>query len=356
MKKIAFAFIFLFAGFASQADSLDIKIGQMIMIGMPGTSVSPNSSIINFIKDGTIGGILLYEYNVSSTNSKSILSTLTKNLQQAADIPLLISIDQEGGAVNRLKTKYGFQPMASAYNVGSKNKDSYSRFVASTIAHACQDMGINVNYAPVVDLHNSLCPVLGKRNRCFSDNPSVVSHIANIYIEEHEKANVKTVLKHFPGHGNSRTDSHLGIADVSKYWSEQELLPYIELIKENKVGAIMTAHIINTQLDKSKLPATLSETIITDLLRHQLGYQGVVITDDMQMGAISKHFGYEESIKKAILAGVDILMFSNNIPGATNYSADNVHATIRKMVEQNEIPRSRIDESFNRIMTWKGLQ
>jgi beta-N-acetylhexosaminidase len=208
-----------------------------------------------------------------------------------------------------------------------------------------------------MDLHNPTCPVLGKRERCFSSDPEKVAEYGQIYIDAHRKDKVLTVLKHFPGHGNSKTDSHLGIADVSRYWNENELIPYQKLIELNKVDAIMTAHIINTQLDESKLPATLSEEIITKKLRNEMGYDGVVITDDMQMGAIRKYFGFKESIRKAIMAGVDILMFSNNIAGANQYSVKNVHSTIKKMVLAGTIPVNRIDESYSRIMKMKqGLQ
>ena len=229
----------------------------------------------------------------------------------------------------------------------------YAATVAALIASTCSSLGINVNYAPVMDLHNSSCPVLGARERCFSSDPREVAKYGKVYIDAHRAEKVLTVLKHFPGHGNSRSDSHLGIADVSKYWNSDELIPYEKLMALNKIDAIMTAHIINTQLDPSKLPATLSEKIITDKLRVEMGYDGVIITDDMQMGAISKYFGFKESIKKAILAGVDILMFSNNIPGANQYSAKNVHATIKKMVLAGAIPVSRIDESYARIMKMK---
>lgn len=357
MKKLTLIAFALCLTFGSFADSLDTKIGQMIMIGMKGTSVGTKSSIYNYVAQGKVGGILLYEYNVHKTQAKTKMTALCSRLQNASKIPLLISIDQEGGAVNRLKTKYGFPVMPSAYYVAQRGDNTYAITVANRIAGTLQSLGINVNYAPVMDLHNPSCPVLGKRRRCFSSNPNTVARMGEIYVDAHRNKNVLTVLKHFPGHGNSKTDSHLGIADVSRYWKPNELIPYQKLIKRNKVDAIMTAHIINTQLDPSKLPATLSKKIITGKLRTKMGYNGVIITDDMQMGAISKYYGFKASIKKAILAGVDILMFSNNIPGASRYSASNVHATIKKMVLSGEIPRSRINESYNRIIKMKkGLQ
>ncbi len=353
MKKLTL-FILMFSFVARvSADSLDIKIGQMIMMGMYGTSVTPKSSIYQSVEQGVVGGVLIYERNVHKKQAKLKMKTLCRTLQAVSKIPLLISVDQEGGQVNRLKTKYGFQPMPSAYDVAQRNDTNYTQKIANRIASSCSTLGINVNYAPVLDLHNPSCPVLGKRKRCFSSNPSIVAQYGEVYVDAHRDHNVLTVLKHFPGHGNSRSDSHLGIADVSRFWKTKELTPYQILIEKNKVDAIMTAHIINTQLEPSKTPATLSKAIITDKLRNEMGYNGVIITDDMQMGAISKYYGFEESIKRAILAGVDVLMFSNNIAGANQYSARNVHATIKKMALTGEIPMSRIDESFHRIMKMK---
>lgn len=354
MKRLTLIALVLCFSMQTFADSLDIKIGQMIMMGMYGTSVTPKSSIYKYAQQGIVGGVLLYERNVHKTQAKTKMTALCNTLQSAPEIPLLISIDQEGGQVNRLKTKYGFKPMPSAYSVAQKNNSDYTQQIANRIASACSNLGINVNYAPVMDLHNSLCPVLGKRKRCFSANPATVAKCGEAYVDAHRDNNVITVLKHFPGHGNSRSDSHLGIADVSRWWKPNELIPYQTLIEKDKVDAIMTAHIINTKLEPSKLPATLSKKIITDKLRIEMGYKGVIITDDMQMGAIAKYYGFKESIKKAILAGVDILMFSNNIAGANQYSARNVHTTIKKMVLAGEIPISRIDESFERIMKMKA--
>ncbi len=353
-KKIVSHLVFLFILSNSVfADSLDIKIGQMIMVGYSGRDVTNNSAIIKNIKSGIVGGVLLFENNLPLTNTKANLHRITTTLQDAASIPLLITIDQEGGQVNRLKQKYGFPATPSVYSVAQKNDDSYAQHVASTIAQQLMECGITVNYAPVLDVHNPLCPVLGARQRCYSSNVEEIAHYAHIYIEAHRAIGIKTVVKHFPGHGNARSDSHLGIADVSKYWDKKELVPYKMLIDEGMVNFIMTAHIINSQLDNSMLPATLSKKIITGLLRKTLNYNGVIITDDMQMQAISKNYGFEESIKKAINAGVDIVMFGNNVKGSTTYTPENVHATIKKLVLKGDISMARIDESFARIMSLK---
>lgn len=337
----------------SLADSLDLKIGQMLMVGMNGKSVHAGSPIIQDIKRGYVGGVLLFEYNVSPTNTKKTLAKLTSDLQDAAAIPLLISIDQEGGSVNRLKTKYGFKPMPSAKSVADKHDLSYAESVSSTIATTLMEVGINLNFAPIADLHFPYCPVLGKLNRCFSADPEEVMLYDSIYIQNHKKLGIKTSLKHFPGHGSSNSDSHLGLTDVSNTWSYSELLPYSGLIARGMVDMIMTAHIVNRKLDPSNLPSTLSKKIITGLLREKMNYKGVIISDDMQMHAISSHYTLSESLWKGINAGVDMFIFSNNISGSSKYSPLKVHETIRKLIDEGKISEDRINESYQRILALK---
>ena len=355
MKKITLFVAFLFSAIFcfAQVDSLDIKIGQMIMVGMSGKSANKNSAIIKDIKKGVVGGVLLFEYNINPNNSQENLLELTNDLQKAAQIPLLISIDQEGGQVNRLKMKYGFPSMPSAQVVGQKNDSVNTRQVGNTIATSLSKCGINLNFAPVVDILNLNCPVLGKRNRCYSSDVKIIAQCAEIIIDEHKKLHIKTALKHFPGHGSSTTDSHLGLVDVSKTWYVEELFPYKYLIDNGNVDMIMTAHIINKKLDKSGLPATLSKKIVTGLLRKQLHFNGIVVSDDMQMHAISKFYGLEQSLKLSINAGVDIVIFSNNIEDSKDYTPENIHATLKKLVLEAEIPMERINESYNRIIALK---
>ncbi len=355
MKKITLLFAIFLHYHSSFAlvDSLDIQIGQMIMVGMSGHSVQAKSPIIAAIKQQHIGGVLLFELNLNPLQTEQNLAKLTNDLQDAASIPLFISIDQEGGKVNRLKTKYGFVDMPSAKYIGTKNDDVYTQQTGVNTAKTLQKCGININFAPVLDVDNPNCPVLGKLQRCYSADVAQITHIASIIMETHQEQGIKTVVKHFPGHGNSKTDSHKGLADVSKYWTKEELIPYKNLMAEGKIQAIMTGHIINRNIDPSGLPATLSKKVVSDLLRNTMGYKGVVISDDMQMHAISKYYGFEESIKKAINAGVDILIFSNNIANAKLYTAENIHATIKKLVLKNEIKVERIRESYDRIMALK---
>jgi beta-N-acetylhexosaminidase len=335
------------------ADSLDIQIGQMILFGFYGSTLNEADDVYKAVKQGKVGGILLYERNIASQHSKFTLQSLINGYKKAATIPLFVSIDQEGGGVNRLKTKYGFKPMQSAKYVGSKNDSAISINNALTIALACNEVGINLNYAPVLDVHNSNNPVLGKKARCFSNDASIITKHAQWYIAAHHTHNVLTVVKHFPGHGTSTTDSHKGLTDVSKTWQPFEVEPYKTLITANQIDMVMTAHIVNAQLDARNLPATLSDSMIQGLLRNSLHFDGVVVSDDMHMKAISNFYSFKEAVKKSILAGVDILMFSNNIEGVAGQKPEEVHAMIRSMVLSGEIPRERITQSFERIRKLK---
>ncbi|MBL7727233.1 MAG: glycoside hydrolase family 3 protein, partial [Dinghuibacter sp.] len=261
--------------------------------------------------------------------------------------------DHEGGLVNRLKTKYGFPHFPSAEYLGRLNNLDSTKWHTDNAAYTQSRMGINLNYAPVVDVKNPNCPVLGARERCFSEKTDIISRHAEQVVLCHNYFNIATTLKHFPGHGNSLADSHFGVADVSRTWKPEELEPYRYMINKGLADAVLIAHVVNERLDKQKRPATLSAPVITGLLRDSLGFSGVVFTDDMQMEAISKQYGFEESIELAINAGVDVLMFSNNIRGAGNRTPSEVHAIIKKLVQKGKIGLERIEESWQRIMQLK---
>lgn len=348
---LLFSFFGFTAAIAQTRDSLDIKIGQMILIGFPGAKV--DDKVLEEIRQGKVGSIIIFEKNIPAKNSFAELKKITWTYQQAAPIPLFIAIDQEGGKVNRLKEKYGFPRSVSAAKLGKFTLDSV-RFYAETTAATLAGLGINVNFAPVVDLSsNPTNPIIAKPERAFSAQADSVTLFAREVIRQHRKLGIVSVLKHFPGHGSSKDDTHLGIADVTNTWSESELNPYKALIDSGEVGAIMTAHIVNKKLDKAGNPGTLSKKVIDSLLRKKFHFNGVVFSDDMQMHAITKHYGLEEAIKLSINAGVDILTFSNNISGSQERTVDKVHEIIKKFVMDGTISKERIDQSFERIMNLK---
>ncbi len=337
----------------SQTDSLSLKIGQMLLIGFADTKV--DEKVLKEIKDGKVGSIIIFEKNIPKSNSYVALKKIIWTYQQAAAIPLFIAIDQEGGRVNRLKEKYGFPRSVSAAYAGKSKSIDTVRFYAEATAATLAGLGINVNFAPTVDLaSNPNNPIIAKVERSYSADADTVSMMAKAFIEEHRKLGIVTVLKHFPGHGSSKDDTHLGIADVTNTWNVNELTPYKKLLQAGYVDGIMSAHIVNKKLDSRGLPGTLSDSILGKLLRKDIGYTGVVFSDDMQMHAITKHYGLEEAIKLAILAGVDVMTFSNNISGSEERTVDKVHGIIKKLVQNGTISEARIDQSYDRIMMLKN--
>jgi beta-N-acetylhexosaminidase len=353
MKKILIALILCSQIAFAQTDSLSIKIGQMILIGMPEAKVDP--VVLEEVRKGKVGTLILFEKNVpKSSNAFAPLKKMTWTYQQAAPIPLFIAIDQEGGRVNRLKEKYGFPRSLTARALGKAGSLDSVRFYSEAMAANLAGLGINVNFAPCVDVAvNPKNEVIVKVERSFSSNADSVALLAQEYIRQHRKYGVITSLKHFPGHGSSLEDTHFGVADVTNTWTENELKPYQLLLDAGYVDAVMTSHIVNKKLDSKGLPGTLSKEILDGILRQKLGFQGVVFSDDMQMHAITKQYGLEESIKLAIQAGVDILCFSNNIAGSETRTVDRVFEIIRAAVDKGEISKERIDQSFARIMSLK---
>lgn len=337
-------------------DSLTLIIGQMTLVGVNGTNADQNKGLLKSIEAGRVGAVVLYEKNIPQSNSKDGFKALISSLQGAAkQHPLIISIDQEGGKVNRLKTKYGFPKMPSAKFLGDMDNLDTTRFYADRTAKVLDELGINVNFAPVLDLcKNKQNPVIYKVDRCFCEEPAKVAKHAAVTLSVYETYNVQGVVKHFPGHGSSQNDSHLGVTDVSRLWGKEELVPFESVIKSGKCNAVMTAHIINHNLTTDSLPATLSSEVNTDLLRKQMGFNGVVFSDDLQMKAISQQFGLKETLYLAINSGVDVLMFSNNIAGVGENTVEEIHRLIRELVEEGRISVERLKESYDRIVAFKA--
>ncbi len=342
--------------------SLETKIGQMIMVGFRGLTLAASEHIQRDIQEYQIGGVVLYSIDLPSKRkqarnieSPQQLHKLNENLQKMSKIPLFIGIDQEGGRVNRLSPKYGFpKKIPSAQYLGKLNDLDSTRHYAKQTAQLLKEFGINFNFAPVVDVNiNPACPVIGGIERSFSSDPAIVTKHAAEVIRANKELGIYCSLKHFPGHGSAKSDSHLGFTDVSETWGENELLPYQQLIEQKAVDIIMTAHVFNKKLDP-KYPATLSKKTTHHFLREQYKWDGFIISDDMHMGAISDNFKLEEAIEKALEAGVDMLMFSNNSPKF--YDKDIVPKAIRiiqELVKNGIVSEKQINESYDRIMKLK---
>ncbi len=327
--------------------SLKDKIGQMILVGFGGTTVP--DSLAYDLQNRNLGGVILYRVNIQNPAQ---LKNLTAQLKQLSKTPLFIATDQEGGLVARLTQYDGFSSTYSEYTLGTTfNSIDSTRAQAYKMAQWLSSSGISIDFAPVVDVDvNPSSPAIGALNRSFSKDPMTVFYHSAAFIDEMHKQNIITTLKHFPGHGSAATDSHLGFTDITNTWADSELIPYKQLIASNYSDMIMAGHLFNAHLD-SLYPASLSKKVITGLLRDSLGFKGVVITDDMLMGAISTQYTFSNAIVLAVNAGDDILLFN---PGANNeVIVDSVINIISNGVTAGTIAESLIDSAYNRIMNLK---
>ena len=330
------------------------KIGRMLQVGFRGLEVDENHPIARDIRSYSLGSTILFDVDIAAgkktknIQSPSQVKKLIHELKQLTTGPLFVSIDQEGGKVSRLKEKYGFPKTVSHGYLGEMDDLSLTADHAGEIARTLCHLGINLNFAPVVDVNvNPGCPAIGKFERSFSADPDKVTAHAVEFINAHHKEGIRCTLKHFPGHGSSVEDTHLGFVDITETWTEKELVPYIDIIPTGEVDAIMTSHVFNAKLDP-QYPATLSKRIITGILRERLQFDGVVFSDDMQMCAITDNYSLETAVLEAINAGVDILTFGNNL----NFDEEitpKVVSSIMKFIEEGKLSEKRIDESYQRI-------
>ena len=343
----------------AEVSELDIMIGQMIMVGFRGMESNDENMISELIRKYHIGGIILFDYDVElkvaerNISSMKQVKKLTEQLQNAATIPLFIAIDQEGGRVARLKEKHGFPATLSAAALGELNDIGVTFKTGLEIGRTLQGAGINLNLAPVVDVNfNPDNPAIGRLDRSFSADPERVGRQAEAFIKGMREYNVLSCSKHFPGHGSAYNDSHYGMTDITSTWSEEELIPYRYLIQNAGIEMIMTGHLFHAELDNHH-PATLSSSFLEDILREKLGFDGVIISDDMNMQAITNYYGLEEAVLLALSAGVDILLYANNMQHDPEIAAT-LHTYIKFLVTEGKISEERIRGSYERIISLKS--
>jgi len=332
-------------------DELKKMIGHMLVVGFDDATIDAQSSIVKELQNYELGGVILFDrFYTEKNRTKNIsspeqLKELTKQLKHYAKKPLLISIDQEGGRVARLKPRYGFTEIPSAFAL-SKTSLEHAKNIYTLMAHMLSQNGINCDFGPVVDLAvNPDNKVIFGLERSYGKESETVAQYAKVFIDALKSKGVISVLKHFPGHGSSLGDSHLGFVDVTQTWSEKELEPYQKLIDSNAVSMIMPAHVYNAKLDKT-YPATLSYTINTTLLREKMHYNGVLISDDLQMEAIAKYYPLKETVTLAINSGIDMLLFGNQL---SQTKTDEIVETIFLQVKNGAIGFERIRQANERI-------
>ncbi len=320
------------------------KIGQMIISGIDGSSATTDAA--NLIRQYKLGGLILFGGNVKSDSQLVNLTNGIKTANSKNKVPLFISVDQEGGRVNRMPATVINTPRAMS--IGQTQNDKYAYNIGKVIAKELTSFGFNVDFAPVLDIQsNPKNTVIGDRS--FDSNSSVVSKLGVMMMKGIRSGNTIPVIKHFPGHGDTFTDSHLDLPVVDKgiaSLNQLELIPFRNAFK-NQADMVMVAHILMKKLD-SKYPASMSKTVITGLLRKQLGFNGVVITDDMTMGAITKHYNLKDAAVRAVNAGCDMILVGH---GKDNVST--VYNSLYEAAKNHTIKEDTIDKSVYRILSLK---
>lgn len=317
-------------------------IGQLFMIGMQGEALTRDERLI--VEQYGFGGFILYGRNCS--DAAQILSLCRALWQSGDELPPFLAIDQEGGRVHRLPKPFTHFPAAGAIGRAA-NPDLAYRAGRATAAELSL-LGINLNFAPVLDVNsNPANPIIG--DRAFGENPARVIEYAGTYAQGLRDGGVIPCGKHFPGHGDTDKDSHLDLPVVEKTQAELNAveLPPFAVACARRIEALLTAHVLYPALDR-EFPATLSEKIVTGLLRHELGYGSVVFSDDMEMKAISDHYGEEEAVERALRAGVDVILYCHDLSRAAR-------ACEYLVAEAERAPalRARVEESYRRIAKLK---
>ncbi len=318
------------------------KIGQLFMVGLSGEELTGREQSI--LKQFPAGGFILFSRNY--TDPAQWVSLCRSLWATGIETPPFIAIDHEGGRVNRLPKPFTHFPAPRL--IGRKSDPALAYSAGRAAATELALGGINLNFAPVLDVDsNPANPIIGDRS--FGANPVEVAAIAGNWTNGLRDGRIIPCGKHFPGHGDTDKDSHLDLPVVEKSLAELaalELPPFMEACR-NHIESLMTAHVIYRALDR-RLPATLSPPVVTELLRQSLGYDGVVFTDDMDMKAISEHYGREDAAQLAIHAGVDVLLYCHELSRAAV-----VFDFIFQEAQKTPALQARVDQSYRRVVNLK---
>ena len=336
------------------------RIGQMILVGFRGLTALEAAPTLRHIRNGSIGGVVFYDVDAETGGPRNIQSRdqvreLASALKEASEIPVLTSVDAEGGFYHRLKEKYGFAPATPAAEMGERHDLDFTHGAASRIASELADVGIDLNLAPVVDLLNPANLTVSARRRSFSSDPAEVAAQAREFVLAHHDHGVLTAAKHFPGMGGILRPYSPGLGELIEAWTTKELEPYRALINDGLLDAVLTTRVTHTELDPDH-PGCLSSIIIDGLLRKEMGFDGVVISDALEMLAIWDVYGFERGTILAVNAGVDMLLYCNE-SGIVPYSDDRAPEAVQVIVDavaRGEIAESRIDEACARILALKS--
>ncbi len=334
---------------AAENLTLSERIGQVLCFGWQGDTVEEartvNAHARALVEEMRVGGVVLLGRNVHSRNPQQIRDTLAE-LQRLSRIPLFIAIDQEGGAVNRLRAPFHEFPGNMA--LGATRNPDYAYQQAQAQARELLALGVNWNFAPVMDVNNNPDnPIIGVRS--YGADPELVAQMGTAAIRGYQETGLLACAKHFPGHGDTSVDSHLALPVIpgDRHRLESvELVPFRAAIAAG-VGAIMSTHILFPALDAER-PATISRTILTGLLREELGYDGLVITDCLEMKAIADTVGTAQGAVEALKAGADMVLIGHTL----EVQRAAVRA-IREAVESGDLPEERLNQAVSRVLSAK---
>jgi beta-N-acetylhexosaminidase len=318
-------------------------LGELLIIGFEGPELSEETSA--FITQAGIGGVIIHAANYESPAQMAELSNQIQECRKKGTRPLWIAVDHEGGRVQRLKKSFTKIPEAAA--ISAMNSPKLAFEIAEVMARELHAVGVNLNLAPVADIATNLRnPVIGAR--AFGQEEDTVSKMISGMVRGHLIHGVQPCVKHFPGHGDTSTDSHFALPKTDttlELLRERELKPFSKAFK-SRCAIVMTAHVVYTKIDP-KFPATLSSKILRDLLRDELGFKGLVISDEMEMKAIAEHFPAEEAPRLALQAGCDLLIYK------TETAARHAYTSLAKALDEGTLAPERVLEAAARSRSLK---
>jgi beta-N-acetylhexosaminidase len=338
----------LLPGYASAAtDDVRKAVGEMLLLGFKGAKAEGASArtLASWIRTGRASGAFFVKDNIGS---RSDVAKLVKQFTAGSALPPLIAIDHEGGWVQRLKEKQGFKKLAKAEVISATLTPEQAKVVYAEAASGLAALGFTVNFAPVVDFYDQNNPPIGQQGRAYSSDPAVITAYAGAFIDAFAAAGIVCTVKHFPGHGRSRDDSHKSLPDITKTWSEAELQPFTTLIASGQARIIMGGHL---QLGDG--PTTLSFKTTTELLRQKLGFTGIIMTDDIDMAAIRSVASRRQAVIRAIAAGNDLIMIQNVVAADSNL-ADTIADWVTEAVAKSELDANAIMASAARIRSLRA--
>jgi beta-N-acetylhexosaminidase len=337
---------------ATPWQELEALAGQCLLVGFFGKSSRAGQALAlaRHIKAGRASGVLFLRHNIGTRADVASLTNLFHGM--SADMPPLLSVDQEGGLVQRLKGDQGFDAIAKPLDVAESMSPQQAEKLYGQVAKSVKSIGFNLNLAPVVDVHLQANPAIGKYGRAFGTDPETIAAYSRAFVSAHRRHDVLTSLKHFPGQGLATGDTHDGVVDMTNDWQQKELEPFKKLVNSGHADMIMVGHISHKGLDESGRQLIFSKKVMKDLLRGDIGFNGVALTDDLDMGAIRKSMSLQTAIVEALRAGNDLLMLSNSLEPDTDLPAK-ACKWIANAVEDGKLSEDRLRQAANRVRAAK---